>query len=80
VHIGRSWLYLLAAILTIARNWVSSLGKLAMYSSFTIYIYSRRAVRAGDRLGERIGIKVLRKDYLVKVLAVPISLRVEKGR
>ena len=39
-----------------------------------------RAVRAGDRLGERIGIKVLHKDYLVEVLTVPISLRVEKGR
>jgi len=45
-----------------------------------MHMYSRRAVRAGDRLGEHIGIKVLRKDYLVKVLAVPISLRVEKGR
>jgi len=39
-----------------------------------------RAVRAGDRLGERIGIKVLREDYPVEILAVPISLRVEKGR
>ena len=39
-----------------------------------------RAVRAGDRLGERIGIKVLRKDYPVEVLAVLLSLRVEKGR
>jgi len=34
----------------------------------------------GDRLGERISIKVLREDYLVKVLAVSISLRVEKER
>jgi len=34
----------------------------------------------GDRLGEYISIKVLYKDYLVKVLAVSISLRVEKGR
>ena len=34
----------------------------------------------GDRLGERISIKVLYKDYPVKVLAVPLSLRVEKGR
>ena len=39
-----------------------------------------RAIRVGDRLGERISIKVLRKDHLVKVLAVPTSLRVEKGR
>jgi len=39
-----------------------------------------RAVRVGDRLGERISIKVLYKDYLVKVLSVPISLRVERGR
>lgn len=39
-----------------------------------------RAVRAGDRLGERIGIKVLREDYPVEVSAVPLSLRVEKGR
>jgi len=30
-------------------------------------------------LGKRIGIKVLNKDYLVKVLAVPVSLKVEKG-
>ena len=33
-----------------------------------------------DKLGERISIKVLYKYYLVKVLAVPISLSVEKGR
>jgi len=39
-----------------------------------------RAVRVGDRLGERISIKVLYKDHPVKVLAVPISLRVERGR
>jgi len=39
-----------------------------------------QTVRAGDRLGEYIGIKVLCKDYLVEVLAVPTSLRVEKGR
>ena len=65
---------------TVARNWASSSGKLAVYSSLTMHMYSGRAVRAGDRLGERIGIKVLRKDYLVEVLAVPISLRVEKGR
>jgi hypothetical protein len=39
-----------------------------------------RAVRAGDRLGERIGIKVLCEDHPVEVLAVPTSLRVEKGR
>jgi hypothetical protein len=25
---------------TVVRNWVSSLGKLAIYSSFTMYIYS----------------------------------------
>ena len=31
-------------------------------------------------LGEYISIKVLYEDYLVKVLAVPLSLRVEKGR
>jgi len=37
-------------------------------------------IRVGDRLGERISIKVLCKDYLVKVLLVPISLRVERGR
>ena len=34
----------------------------------------------GNRLKEYIGIKVLYKDYLVKVLAVPISFKVEKGR
>jgi hypothetical protein len=39
-----------------------------------------RAVRAGERLGERIGIKVLREDYPVEVPVVPLSLRVEKGR
>jgi len=39
-----------------------------------------QAVKVGDRLGEYIGIKVLYKDYLIKVLVVPISLRVEKGR
>jgi len=39
-----------------------------------------RAVRVGDRLEERISIKVLYKDYLVKVLSVPISLRVKRGR
>ena len=31
-------------------------------------------------LREHISIKVLYKDYLVKVLSVPISLRVERGR
>ena len=36
-------------------------------------------VKAGDKLGKYISIKVLYKDYLVKVLAVPLSLRVEKG-
>jgi len=40
----------------------------------------KRAIRAGDRLGERISIKVLREDYPVEVLSVPISLRVERGR
>jgi hypothetical protein len=34
----------------------------------------------GDRLGERISVKVLYKDYLVKVLVAFIGLRVEKGR
>jgi hypothetical protein len=38
-----------------------------------------RAIRVGDRLGERIGIKVLYKDHPVEVLAVSTSLRVEKG-
>jgi hypothetical protein len=55
-----------------------------LYCHISIFINfqqaKERAVRAGDRLGERIGIKVLREDYLVEVLAVPISLRVEKGR
>ena len=37
-------------------------------------------MKVGDRLGKRISIKVLSEDYLVKVLAVPLSLRVEKGR
>jgi hypothetical protein len=32
----------------------------------------------GDRLGKRISIKVLYKDYPVKVLVVSISLRVKK--
>jgi len=39
-----------------------------------------RAIRVGNRLGERIGIKVFYKDHPVEVLAVPISLRVERGR
>ena len=43
-----------------------------------MHMYS--GVKVGDRLGERIGIKVLHEDYLVEVLAVPLSLRVEKGR
>jgi len=30
-------------------------------------------------LGKYISIKVLYKDYLVKVLAVSVSLRVERG-
>ena len=38
-----------------------------------------QAIRVGDRLKEYINIKVLYKDHLVKVLRVPISLRVEKG-
>ena len=40
MHTGRSWLCPLAAALTVARNWVSSSGKLAMYSSFIMHIYS----------------------------------------
>jgi hypothetical protein len=39
----------------------------------------KRAIKVKDRIGEHISIKVLHKDYLVKVLAVPLSLRVEKG-
>jgi len=56
---GRSWLCPPAAALTVARNWASSSGKLAVYSSFIMYMYS---------------------GHLVKVLSVPISLRVERGR
>jgi hypothetical protein len=40
VHTGRSWLCLPAATLTVARNWASSSGKLAVYSSSTMHIYS----------------------------------------
>jgi len=40
VHTGRSWLYPPAAALTVARNWASSLGKLTVYSSFIMHIYS----------------------------------------
>jgi len=43
VHTGRSWLCPLAAALTVARNWASSLGKLAVYSSFIMHMYSRGA-------------------------------------
>ena len=43
MHIGRSWLRPLAAALTVAKNWASSLGKLAAYSSFTMHMYSGRA-------------------------------------
>ena len=41
---GRSWLCLLAAALTVARNWASSSGKLAVYSSFTMHMYSGKAM------------------------------------
>ena len=37
---GRSWLCPLAAASTVARNWASSSGKLAVYSSFTMHMYS----------------------------------------
>ena len=37
---GRSWLCPPAAALTVARNWASSSGKLAVYSSFTMHMYS----------------------------------------
>jgi hypothetical protein len=57
-----------------------NLGSLIFLINISILQAKERAVRAGDRLGERIGIKVLREDYPVEVLAVPISLRVEKGR
>jgi len=40
VHTGRSWLCPPAAALTVARNWASSLGKLAIYSSFIMHMYS----------------------------------------
>jgi len=47
VHTGRSWLCPLAAVLTVVRNWASSLGKLAVYSnsrSTTMYMYSGEPV------------------------------------
>jgi hypothetical protein len=34
---------------------------------------------ARDKIKKYIGIKVLCKDYLVKVLTIPLSFRVEKG-
>jgi len=40
VHMGRSWLCPPATALTVARNWVSSSGKLAVYSSFIMHMYS----------------------------------------
>jgi len=43
VHTGRSWLRPPAAALTVARNWASSSGKLAVYSnsrSTTMHMYS----------------------------------------
>ena len=40
MHTGRSWLCPPAAALTVARNWASSSGKLAVYSSFTMHMYS----------------------------------------
>ena len=54
---GRSWLCPLAAMLTVARNWASSLGKLAMYSSFTIYMYSSR----------KYVLDALKKDTIITV-------------
>ena len=39
-----------------------------------------QAIRAGDRLRKSISIKILYKDHPVKVLAVPISLRVKTER
>jgi hypothetical protein len=43
---GRNWLHPLTTILTVAKNWVSNLGKLTIYSishSTTMYIYSSLA-------------------------------------
>jgi hypothetical protein len=43
VYTGRSWLWEPTAALTVARNWASSLGKLAMYSnsrSSIMHMYS----------------------------------------
>jgi hypothetical protein len=48
VHTGRSWLCLPAATSTVARNWASSLGKLAVYSSFIIYMYSSLSNITGE--------------------------------
>src|SRR6266702_8154550 len=45
---GRSWLRPPAAALTVARNWASSSGKLAVYSnsrSTTMHMYSGRRNR-----------------------------------
>ena len=48
MHISRSWLCLPATALTVVKNWASSSSKLAIYSSFTIYIYSGSPI---DKVG-----------------------------
>jgi len=55
VHTGRSWLCPPAAVLTVARNWVSSLGKLAVYSSFIMYMYSGQGPLDHSEMGKEKG-------------------------
>jgi hypothetical protein len=74
VHIGRSWLCLPAAVLTIARNWVGSLGKLAIYSSFTIHMYSGYYLRLGRSIITVVLWKEGKVDYLIPGSYRPIAL------
>ena len=78
MYMGRSWLCPPATALTVARNWVSGLGKLAVYSSFTMHMYSGFVIGYYPQLGRSMTTVVLRKegkvDYLIPGSYRPIAL------
>jgi hypothetical protein len=61
VYTGRSWLCPPATALTVARNWASSSGKLAVYSSSIMHMYSSPGL---DRIANEV-LKEVHKELVL---------------